>query len=150
MGKTNAEITNEFTRFTRNEQFTLLTLWSIFRSPLMIGGNLPENDAFTLNLFTNQAAIEVNQSSINNHEIYNKNGIIIWIADKPDSKEKYAAYFNITESPVINFKLDPAIFNISGKFIVYDIWAKNKNVIKFKPFLFDINAHSVRFFRIIP
>ncbi len=30
--------------FTRDEQVTLMTLWSISRSPLMFGGDLPSND----------------------------------------------------------------------------------------------------------
>ena len=29
---------------THDEQSTLMTLWSIARSPLMFGGNLPDND----------------------------------------------------------------------------------------------------------
>ena len=40
---------NRFTRFTKDEQITLISLWSMFRSPLMFGGNLPDNDEFTLN-----------------------------------------------------------------------------------------------------
>jgi alpha-galactosidase len=150
MGLKNKDITNEFSRFTKNEQYTLMTLWCIFKSPLMIGGNMPENDDFTLSLETNESAIEVNQESINNREIYNKNGIICWVADKPGSDERYIAFFNTTESPVINQKLDPAIFSIPGKFKVYDIWAKSKMVVKRQPFLFDINAHCVKFFKIIP
>lgn len=43
---------NRFTRFTRDEQTTLISLWSFFRSPLMFGGNLPDNDEFTLELIT--------------------------------------------------------------------------------------------------
>ena len=38
------------TKFTRDEQITLMTLWSIARSPLIVGGNLPDNDEFTLSL----------------------------------------------------------------------------------------------------
>lgn len=35
---------DRWTRFTRNEQLTMVTLWSIFRSPLMFGGELRDND----------------------------------------------------------------------------------------------------------
>ena len=34
--------------FTHDEQITLMTLWSIFRAPLMFGGDLPTSDDFTL------------------------------------------------------------------------------------------------------
>ena len=33
------------TRFTADEQQTHITLWSIARSPLMFGGDLPSNDS---------------------------------------------------------------------------------------------------------
>ena len=32
---------DRMTRFTRDEQVTLMTLWTISRSPLMFGGHLP-------------------------------------------------------------------------------------------------------------
>src|SRR4051812_41142367 len=44
---------NPWTRFTHEEQYTLMSLWTIARSPLMLGGDLPRNDEFTLKLITN-------------------------------------------------------------------------------------------------
>ena len=40
------------TNFTKSEQITMLTLWSIFRSPLMIGGEMTGFDYFTMSLIT--------------------------------------------------------------------------------------------------
>ena len=40
------------TRLTQDEQRTQLTLWSIFRSPLMMGGNLTLSDEWTKSLLT--------------------------------------------------------------------------------------------------
>ena len=51
------------TRFTPAEQRTHLTLWAIFRSPLMMGGDLPTLDAATLELLTNAEVIVVDQDS---------------------------------------------------------------------------------------
>ena len=42
------------TKFTPDEQQTVMTLWSIFRSPLIFGGDLPSNDAATTALITNK------------------------------------------------------------------------------------------------
>src|SRR5258708_36468716 len=36
--------------FSKDEQYTVMTLWCIFKSPLMFGGDLPGNDSFTLSL----------------------------------------------------------------------------------------------------
>ncbi len=44
------ESPEEWTRFTQAEQRTMLTLWCIVRSPLMIGGELTKMDAWTLKL----------------------------------------------------------------------------------------------------
>ena len=44
------EVGDRSSRFTRDEQRTLLTLWCIFGSPLIFGDELPSNDAFTLSL----------------------------------------------------------------------------------------------------
>ena len=40
--------------FTREEQKTMMTLWCMFRSPLMIGAELTKMDDFTLSLLTNK------------------------------------------------------------------------------------------------
>ena len=42
------------TRFTKDEQKTLMTLWCMFRSPLMIGAELTKMDDWTLSLLTNE------------------------------------------------------------------------------------------------
>ena len=83
------------TRFTKEEQVTLMTLWAIFRSPLMLGGDLPSNDMWTLSLITNREILAVNQDSLNNRELFNRATEIAWVADVPNSKEKYLAVFNL-------------------------------------------------------
>lgn len=82
------------TRFTPDEQHTLMTLWSIARSPLMHGGDLTKTDAFTLSLLTNDAVLAVNQQSTNNRPLFNHDDLIAWTADVPDSPDKYLAVFN--------------------------------------------------------
>ena len=49
---------DRMTRFTRDEQRTMVTLWSIARSPLMLGGDLPGNDAFTESLLRSVREID--------------------------------------------------------------------------------------------
>jgi hypothetical protein len=55
---------DRFTHFTHDEQLTHLSLWSLLPSPLMVGANLPDNDAWTLALLTNPEVIAVNQDSL--------------------------------------------------------------------------------------
>jgi alpha-galactosidase len=58
-----------WTNFNHTEQKTLMSVWCMFRSPLMFGGNCIQNDDFTLGLLTNEKVIEINQNSTNNQEI---------------------------------------------------------------------------------
>jgi hypothetical protein len=93
-----------WTHFTHEEQYTLMTLWSIARSPLILGGNLPNNDAFTLSLLTIDEVIAVNQDSTGNHELFERAGFRAWVADVPGSADKYLAVFNTRPLPG---QLDP-------------------------------------------
>ncbi|HRT90558.1 MAG TPA: glycoside hydrolase family 27 protein [Bacteroidales bacterium] len=94
--------------FTKDEQKTLMTLFSIFRSPLMFGGHLPDNDPFTLSLLTNKAVIEVNQRSINNRLLFNRDDRVAWTAENPLTGEKYLALFYIADQKMLDRRrVDP-------------------------------------------
>jgi alpha-galactosidase len=85
------------TNFTRDEQFTLMTLWSIFKSPLMFGGNFPDNDAFTDSLITNKNMLYVLNKSINNKQLFRNEKQVAWIAEDPANGDKFLAVFNIED-----------------------------------------------------
>jgi len=88
------------THFTKDEQYTMMTLWCIARSPLIMGGNMTKNDDFTLSLMTNDEVLAVDQESTNNRQLFNTNNMVAWVADVPDSKDKYLALFNASPAPV--------------------------------------------------
>ena len=80
--------------FSPYEQRTLLTFWSIMRSPLMIGGDLPHNDAWTTSLLTNAEVIAVNQHSTGNRPLITANSTVIWTANPQNENGHYLAIFN--------------------------------------------------------
>jgi hypothetical protein len=82
------------TRFTRDEQRTLMTLWSIARSPLIHGGDMTRTDAFTLALLTNDEVIAVDQRSEGNRPLFDREGLVAWTASVPGSPDRYLALFN--------------------------------------------------------
>lgn len=84
------------TRFTPDEQRTVMTLWSIARSPLMHGGDLTRTDAFTLSLLTNDEVLAVNQHSSHNRPLFESDDFIAWTADATADATgaKYLAVFN--------------------------------------------------------
>jgi hypothetical protein len=85
------------TAFTKDEQNTLMSLFAIFRSPLMFGGDLPSNDEFTLSLITNKDVLEVNQKSAGGKQLFRENDLIAWTADDPETGDKYLALFNASD-----------------------------------------------------
>lgn len=139
---------------TKEEQITMMTLFSIFRSPLMFGGNLPDNDPFTFSLITNQEVLYVNQHSSDNRQLFNVEGKVAWTATDPKTGDRFLALFNISE-PVapnvgevkkISVKLDQ--IGISGSFFVTDLWS-GKKLGKFKgEFARDLKPHSAGLYRI--
>lgn len=89
------------TAFTKDEQYTLMTLWTIFKSPLMFGGNLPDNDPFTLSLLTNKNVLKVLNESTNNKPLFTDKDKAAWIADEPGTGAKYLAVFNTADQQMI-------------------------------------------------
>lgn len=86
------------TRFTQDEQKTMMTLWSIFRSPLIMGGNLPASDQWTKSLLTNPEVIAVDQHSRGNHTIVSTNKVAIWLTQPDNQLGYYVAIFNLADS----------------------------------------------------
>jgi hypothetical protein len=88
------------TKFTPDEQRTLMTLWSIARSPLIMGGDLRHLDAPTLALLTNRAVLAVNQASTDNQPHFVEDGARIWSA-RPEgaARDRYVALFNTGDKP---------------------------------------------------
>jgi alpha-galactosidase len=133
--------------FTHDEQYTLVTLWSIFRSPLMFGGDLPSSDAFTIALITNPEVLEVNQHSKNGHQSYRQGNIVVWTADAPRDNVKYVAVFNIGET---NLTVDIEwrdLGIVTKQAAVRDLWARTDLGTK-QQLHVSIAAHASIFYRV--
>lgn len=139
------------TRFTKDEQITLMTLWSIFRSPLMFGGDLPSNDEWTLSLITNKEVLKVNQNSINNHEFFNRENQIAWLADVPKSKDKYLAIFNLNDNNSEKIKISCRRLGFTNSGCqVKDLWNNAEFGIFQDEFVAEVKPHGAMLFRLQP
>jgi len=137
------------TRFTRDEQYTMMTLWSIFRSPLMMGGDLPSLDPFTLSLLTNREVLAVDQHSSHNHLLFTRGTEIAWVADVAGTRQKYVALFNLGETPA-TIAVSWKQLGLGGKNAVRDLWQK-KNLGDFsQSFKAEINPHGAGLYKISP
>ena len=86
------------TKFTADEQQTVMTLWSIFRSPLIFGGDLPSDDPATTALITNEEVLAVDQHGSSGHQALERGNIRAWVANGEKIGERYVAAFNLGES----------------------------------------------------
>jgi hypothetical protein len=55
---------------------------------------MTQTDEFTLSLLTNDEVLAVNQHSANNRPLFRRDGLAAWVADVPNSSDKYVAVFN--------------------------------------------------------
>jgi alpha-galactosidase len=116
------------TRLTHDEQRTQLTLWSIFRSPLIMGGNLTLCDVWTESLLTNAEVLAVNQHSTGNRAVINTEKLAVWIARPESGEGYYVAVFNLdSASQEISFSwLDLICGECPGveppRYAVRDLW----------------------------
>jgi alpha-galactosidase len=87
------------TRLTPDEQRTVMTLWSIFRSPLIMGGNLTRLDDFTVSLLTNSDVLHAHQHSKNTRVVINAPDRAVWTAEFEGGRGYYVALFNLSDHP---------------------------------------------------
>lgn len=112
------------TRLTQDEQRTLVTLWSIARSPLFFGGNVTELDDWTQALVTNPTVVALDQRGQGQRLVGQDGSIVAWTSQV--GGRRYLALFNVGDSaaPV---KADFAKYGLaSGKYSVRDVWGKKE------------------------
>ena len=109
------------TRLTEDEQRTLLTLWSIARSPLILGANLTQMDQPTEALLTNPEVIAVDQLSSGNKPVIQTATTVVWTASGVDGKS-YVAVFNLSDGEqAVSYSWKELGFSKPG-YAVRDLW----------------------------
>jgi hypothetical protein len=134
--------------FTPAEQRTLLTLWAIFRSPLIMGGNLTRMDAKTTALLTNNEVIAVNQQSSNGRAVVNDGKHAVWVAKGNAAGEIYVALFNLSDqAQTISYPLQSLGLSTSGA--VRDLW-EHKDLGKQDLLKVALKPHASAIYKITP
>lgn len=140
------------TRLTRDEQVTLMTLWSIARSPLIMGGDLRKLDDFTLSLLTNDDVLAVNRSSRDNRELFRKDGLAAWCAAAANGSDRYVALFNLRGSASRPSRVPVRLseLGLGGTVRVHDLWARRDVAELRETFAPAVPAHGAGFYRMSP
>lgn len=133
---------NRQTRFTHDEQRTLMSLWSLAPSPLMLGANLPDLDAWTLSLLTNDEVLAVDQDPLGSpaQRVVQKNGTEIWVKTLQDGS-KAIGLFNRSDAAQ-DVELNWSDAGLTGKQMLRDLW-QHKNLGEFdKQFVAQVPSHG--------
>jgi alpha-galactosidase len=110
------------TRLTHDEQKTLLTLWGIFRSPLMLGGDLPHNDAWTTSLLTNREFLDVDQHARHPRVAVLSDDAAVWVSEPESSEGYYLAVFNRSERQQTLRYVWPQLGIPANTYRLRDLW----------------------------
>lgn len=136
------------TRLTPNEQYTHISLWCLLCSPLLIGCDMTQLDAFTLNLLTNDEVLEVNQDPLGRQASrVGKDGLLeVWAKDMEDGS-KAVGLFNRSEfeAPI---KVAWQTLGIKGKQRVRDLWRQKDLGVFTDQFETKVPRHGVVLVRI--
>jgi alpha-galactosidase len=137
------------TRLSHDEQRTLMTLWCIFPSPLMIGGELPSANGWTVSLLTNPEVIAVDQHSSGNHPVIKTDNSVVWLAnsDRPDTH--YLAVFNVGESKA-TLRYDWKDLGLTRKtYRPRDLWQR-KDMVSSGSMAVTLPPHGSALYRLSP
>lgn len=139
---------DRMSKFTTDEQYTLMTLWCIARSPLIWGGDpLSTPMEIVKTFFQNEEVLAVNQYSTDNRQVVQNKTHRVWVATDAKSGDKYVALFNLgdkTDTVSFDFELE----YWRNTFKVRDLWKKENLGVQQKTISAEVPAHGARLYRL--
>lgn len=134
-----------FTRWSelsRDQMYTFITLRALAASPLMMGGDLPSLDDFSLRLITNEDILACNQNGFMGQLEYEDQGIEAWNAARTNTKGGWIGIFNRTDAKK-SISLEQLDLGLEqgAAYDIRDVW----NEEKVTSFDFQINPNGVIF-----
>jgi alpha-galactosidase len=136
-----------WTLLTQDEQVTMLTLWCIFRSPLMVGCNLPANDAWTLDLLTNDEVLAVHRSSHAGRQAFRRGNTVVWVAENIGRDTSYLAVFNIGfDEARVTIRLPDV--GLPEDVELRDLWSHEELGAVVRSFAVDVPSHGARLLKV--
>lgn len=111
---------DRWTRFTRDEQRTMMALWCLFRSPLMFGGDLRDNDEWTTSLITNPEVLEVHRAGRNPRPLTVGGDLRVWRSEAA-GEALWLGLFNLGEVAAAT-TVTGVDLGLGDRFVVRDLW----------------------------
>lgn len=138
------------TYFTREEQKTMLTLWCMFRSPLMIGAELTKLDDWTKQLLTNQDILGLEGEHCKGEQVFRDKERVVWKSVNEATKEVTVALFNLKdEEREISITAEElsADTDLSNA-VLYELWDKEEYRVQDDCIKATVPPHGVKVYRI--
>ena len=85
------------TNFTKEEQRSMMTLWCLFGSPLMIGGDLPQLDEWTKELLTKEEVLSLLDMEFHREQVRRDETEAVWVTKNEKTGKQYVALFNLSD-----------------------------------------------------
>jgi len=139
------------TRLTKEEQRSLLTLWSIVRSPLIMGGNLTalQRDPWTTSLLTNDEVLAVDQHSKDSRAAIQTENSAVWVSRPAEGLGYYVAVFNLSDQPR-TLQYDWTELGLAaGQYKVHDLW-EHQEAGPIALLKLNLSPHASTLYKIIP
>jgi alpha-galactosidase len=118
---------DRMTRLKKEEQISLMSFFTIFRSPLMFGGDMPSNDAFTLSLLSNKDILKMHRESTDVRQLFMENGKVAVTSRNSKTGERYLALFNIGDKEMTTISVNLKDLGFSGKYKAKELWTGEKS-----------------------
>ncbi len=110
------------TRLTLLEQQTMLTLWAVARSPLILGANLTRLDPATLTLLTNSDVLAVNQRGHDQHQASVEANAVAWTSELAPGQH-VLALFNLGDQSLTTDR-PFTFYNLPARaYTARDLWS---------------------------
>jgi hypothetical protein len=133
---------DRMSRLTKDEQYTLITFFNIFKSPLFFGGDLPSNDAFTLSLLTNKDVVKMHNESTDVKQLFQKDGKIAVTSKNAKDGSVYLALFNISDTASETVTVNLSDLGISDAAEVLNMWTGEKSKVASTAISAVLKPHS--------
>lgn len=136
-----------YTNFTRDEQVTMMTLWCIFRSPLMLGTEMPRMDEWTLSLLTNTEVLGLIHHSAGARQLERDGSHAAWFSRDTREDACYVALFNLKEEGA-EVSVSLAEEGVAGTWQAKELWTKETSVFENGLASALVPPHGARLFRL--
>lgn len=138
-----------YTRFTKEEQITMMTLWCIFRSPLMLGAELTKLDSWTLSLLTNKQVLRLLDHSAGARQVIRDNHQAVWVSKDTSEDAYYLALFNLSDDVrIIKTAWEETGIIPAGISTLEELWSKETQKTDLDYIETEIKPHGAKLFKL--